>query len=89
MLIVEGKLMLTKQDFLTGISYLKLLLNDAKLNGSGVFSPLIMYPSENGKVKLINPLFSCLIGFRAPCKTLLQFFTLKLKCNSPFICFLE
>ena len=45
----EAELLLTQQDFLTGISHFKLLLNDAKLNGSRIFSPILTYPTELGK----------------------------------------
>ena len=45
----EAELLLTQQDFLTGISYFKLRLNDAKLNGSRIYSPILVYPTELGK----------------------------------------
>ena len=62
--ISEAELMLTHQDFLTGITYLKLFLNDAKLRGSRIYSPLLMYPTAEGEFDLHNLiLFFYAVGF--------------------------
>ena len=62
--ISEAELMLTHQAFLTGVTYLKLFLNDAKLKGSRIYSPLLMYPTADGEFDLNNLiLFFYSVGF--------------------------
>ena len=64
--ISEAELMLTHQDFLTDVTYLKLFLNDAKLKGSRIYSPLLMYPTADGKYDLNH----LILTFYAVCFTI-------------------
>lgn len=56
----EGELILPEQDFLVGVSHIKLLLNDATLNGVRIYSPCLTYPHEEGKQRHVTVILDCL-----------------------------